>query len=183
MSGVSQNQNSQNFNNDLTIEQLKHQLKTEQELSEIKAQLAQLTGTNTATTTTNSGEIIPVSAKFLGKILPTIELTKTENNGIFDLHTFDNTAYTTYSDEKFGMTVVASLLPYQTFLKNFQALDPNVYTVNTETPFPFDSFYVNPKTSDTLVRIVMKVEVQTLLITLPKSKFNTFKELILKEKS
>ena len=104
---TSQNQNSQNFSNDLTIEQLKHQLKTEQELSEIKAQLAQLTGTNTATTTqenttttTNSGEIIPVSAKFLGKILPTIELTKTENNGIFDLHTFDNTAYTTYSDEK-----------------------------------------------------------------------------------
>ncbi|MDO4874079.1 MAG: hypothetical protein Q4A35_02665 [Candidatus Gracilibacteria bacterium] len=190
LNGTSQNQNSQNFSNDLTIEQLKHQLKTEQELSEIKAQLAQLTGTNTATTTqenttttTNSGEIIPVSAKFLGKILPTIELTKTENNGIFDLHTFDNTAYTTYSDEKFGMTVVASLLPYQTFLKNFQALDPNVYTVNTETPFPFDSFYVNPKTSDTLVRIVMKVEVQTLLITLPKSKFNTFKELILKEKS
>ena len=81
------------------------------------------------------------------------------------------------------MTVVASLLPYQTFLKNFQALDSNVYTVNTETHFPFDSFYVNPKTSDTLVRIVMKVEAQTLLITIPKSKFNTFKELILKEKS
>lgn len=183
---------------DTTIEQLKHQLKTEQDLAEIKAKLAQISGEATATkpqvwTTTetteespkteNNNEVIPVSAKFLGKILPTIELTKKENSGIFDLKIFDNTHYSTYSDEKFGMTVVASLLPYDTFLKNFQAIDKEVYDVNTKTPFPFESFYVNPKKTDTLVRIVMKVEAQTLLISLPKSKFNTFKELILKKNS
>lgn len=181
---------------DLTIEQLKHQLKTEQDLSDIKQQLAQITGANSTpaatqtvvgtgspTTNNGSGEIIPVSAKFLGKILPSIELTKKENTGIFDLRTFDNIAYSTYSDEKFGMTVVASLMPYDVFLKNFQALDSKVYTVNTKTPFPFESFYVNPKKTDSLVRIVMKVEAQTLLITLPKSKFNTFKALILKANS
>lgn len=132
---------------------------------------------------TATGEIIPISAKFLGKILPTIELSKVDNNGIFDLRIFDNTNYTTYSDEKFGMTVVASILPYDTFLKNFQAIDKNVYSINEKTPFPFESFYVNPPKTDTVVRIVMKVEVQTLFITLPKSKFNTFKELILKKNS
>lgn len=135
------------------------------------------------TSSTLTHEIIPISAKFLGKILPTVELTKTDNNGIFDLRIFDNTNYTTYSDEKFGMTVVASILPYDTFLKNFQAIDKSVYTINEQTPFPFESFYVNPPKSDTLVRIVMKVEVQTLFITMPKSKFNTFKELILKKNS
>lgn len=185
--------------NDVTIEQLKHQLKTEQDLAEIKARLAQISGEATATKPQvtmptpwtseetpkqeNNNEAIPVSAKFLWKILPTIELTKKENSGIFDLKIFDNTHYSTYSDEKFGMTVVASLLPYETFLKNFQAIDKEVYDVNTKTPFPFESFYVNPKKTDTLVRIVMKVEAQTLLITLPKSKFNTFKELILKKNS
>lgn len=129
-----------------------------------------------------SGEIVPISAKFLSKILPTIEPIKTENTGVFDLRIFDQTLYTTYKDQKFGITIVASMLPYQTFLKNFQSLDKKIYTVNETKVFPFDSFYVNPGKSDALVRIVMKVEAQTLLISLPKSKFNTLKELILKNK-
>lgn len=160
--------------------------KLEEKLSQISATTPPKISENTEETTKKevvSTEIIPVSAKFLWKILPTIELTKVDNSGIFDLRIFDNTNYTTYRDEKFGMTVVASLLPYDTFLKNFQAIDKSVYAINEKTPFPFESFYVNPPKTDTLVRMVMKVESQTLFITLPKTKFNTFKELILKKNS
>ena len=135
------------------------------------------TGSGTAT---HSGDIIPISAKFLGKVLPTIEPVKVENHGIFDLRIFDQTAYTTYKDEKFGITIVASMLPYNAFLKNFQSVDKTVYTLNETKTFPFESFYVNPPHADASVRIVMKVEAQTLLISLPKSRFNTLKELILK---
>ncbi len=156
-------------------------IRTTETILETKNTEATNTGTTSSATTTI--EAIPVSAKFLGKILPTIELTKIDNSGIFDLRIFDNTHYTTYHNESFGITVVASLLPYETFLKNFQAIDKNVYSVNEKTPFPFESFYVNPPKTDTMVRIVMKVESQTLFITLPKTKFNTFKELILKKNS
>lgn len=142
----------------------------------------QLGATQTATGSTQTGEVVPISAKFLSKILPTIEPVKTDNNGIFDLRIFDQTLYTTYKDEKFGITIVASMLPYQAFLKNFQSVDKSIYSVNETKVFPFDSFYVNPAKADATVRIVMKVEAQTLLISLPKSKFNTLKELILKTK-
>lgn len=177
----------------LAIETLKHQIKTEEKLNELQKRLDQLAGTNgtpAAPLDTHSDApdsqsgseiIVPISAKFLSKVLPTIEPKKVENSGIFDLRTFDHTPYTTYKDEKFGITVVASMLPYETIRKNFQAIDASVYTINETETFPFASFYVNPPKSDTTVRLVMQVEAQTLLVSMPKSKFNTFKELILKK--
>lgn len=183
--------NVSNTDASLMIETIKQQHRIEEKLNAIEQKLAAQnpviavpTGTQTGSTTENTIQtepvVVPVSVKFLGKILPTIELIKADNAGIFDLRIFDNITYTTYKDEKFGITVVASMLPYENFLKNFQSLDKNVYTVNVTQTFPFDTFYVNPPKSDTTVRIVMKVESQTLLISLPKSKFNTLKELILK---
>lgn len=176
----------------LAVETLKYQIKTEQKLNELSARLDEITGTKTDTTTpaldtsTSTWEPekenapIPVSAKFLSKILPTIELKQIDSTGIFDLKTFDKTTvYSTYEDAKFGMTVIASMLPYDTFLKNFKSLDPSVYTTNETTGFPFKSFYVNPPKSDSTVRIVFEVETETLLISLPKSKFDTFKKMIL----
>lgn len=79
------------------------------------------------------------------------------------------------------MTVVASFVHYETFLKNFKSMDASVYATNETDAFPFRSFYVNPPKSDSTVRIVFEVEAQTLLITLPKSKFDAFKKLILGE--
>lgn len=178
----------------MTIETIKYQVKTEEKLNALEKKLDMLAWANTPSqsqnTTTTGSEVsssggivtVPISVKFLSKILPTIEPVKVENSGIFDLRTFDNTPYTTYQDTKFWMKVIASMVPYQTFLKNFQALDQKVYTVNISKAFPFQSFYVNPPKSDSTVRIVMEVEAQTLLISLPKSKFQTFKELILKTK-
>lgn len=178
---------SQISNETIAIETYKQQVLMEERLKNIEKNLEKIAGTTTQVShseepeTPQNTEIIPVSAKFLGKILPTIELTKSENAGIFDLRTFDNIPYTTYKDEKFGITVVASMLSYDNFLKNFQSLDKSVYTVNITKTFPFDSFFVNPPKSDSTVRIVLKVEAQTLLVSLPKSKFNTLKELILKK--
>lgn len=112
--------------------------------------------------------------------MPTINLKKIKNDGIYGLKIFDNDIiYTTYEDSKFGITVIASMLPYPQFLQNFKAIDDNVYTINETKTFPFKSFYVNPKKTQANARIVMQVETQTLLITLPKSKFTTFKKLIL----
>lgn len=183
----------------LAVETLKHQMKTEQKLEELEKKIDQIAwrnipkteensnpvteNTENKTTQTESSKeiIIPISGKFLSKILPTIEPSKRENIGIFGLRTFDNLPYTTYEDAKFWLTVVASMVPYETFLKNFQAIDNKVYTTNETKTFPFPSFFVNPTRSDTSVRIVIKVESQTLLITLPKSKFSTFKSLILKK--
>ena len=112
--------------------------------------------------------------------MPTIELTLTKNDGIFGLDIFNNTVYSTYTDDKFGMTVVASMIPYDRFLKNFQSIDANINTVNVTESFPFSSFYVNPAKSDTLVRLVFSVEKQTLLVSFPKTKFDAFKKLILR---
>lgn len=179
----------------LELDQLKHQIKMEEEIKQLKEEIKKLSSQSIHSIPQNNWEwhtttdeevkmddIIPISAKFLWKILPVIELTQTENNGIFDLRIFDTTNYTTYKDEKFWITVVASMLPYDNFLKNFQAVDKDIYSVNITKTFPFDTFYVNPAKTDSIVRIVMKVEAQTLLISLPKSKFNTLKELILKVK-
>lgn len=81
----------------LAVETLKHQMKTEQKLEELEKKLDQIAGKNIVTApeiTTlatsetpqiiqNEAVTIPISAKFLAKILPTIEPTKIENSGIF----------------------------------------------------------------------------------------------------
>lgn len=193
VSFIKENTTSSNLSA-LEIEAIKSQTKIDEmnkKLDELQKKINQISGANTTVNDENieisdtekntKDSVVPVSAKFLWKILPTIELKKTDNSWIFDLRTFDNTNYTTYKDEKFWITVIASMISYETFLKNFQAIDKNVYTVNITKTFPFDSFFVNPKISDSTARFVIKVEAQTLLISIPKSKFNTFKELILKK--
>jgi hypothetical protein len=66
---------------------------------------------------------IPISGKFLARVMPTLEFTLTKNSGIYDLHIYDlATEYSTYTDAKFGTTIVVSMLSYDTFLKNFRAL-------------------------------------------------------------
>lgn len=185
-----------NADSALTLETLKYQAKTEQKLENLEKKLDALMewkwNTNPAPeqapenqkapqiTEQIDAKIVPISAKFLSKVMPTITLKKQDNDGIFGLKIFDkNIMYTTYGDAKFGITIVASMLPYDQFLKNFKALDKNVYTINETKTFPFKSFYVNPPKSDSTARLVMQVETQTLLITIPKSRFETFKKLIL----
>ena len=174
----------------LALETLKYQIKNEEKLNQLQAQLDRIAGNSpqieikptgeTSTGSTETGTVVPVSAKFLSRIMPTIELTITKNDGIFGLDIFNNTTYSTYTDDRFGMTLVASMIPYERFLSNFQAIDSTLYTVNETKSFPFDSFYVNPASSDTLVRLVFSVEKQTLLVSFPKTKFDDFKKLILR---
>lgn len=192
--------NNQNIDS-LTIDIIKTNAKLESQVEELNKKIEQISGwsptvpkiqtteknqtdnNNSQNKETNPGwELIPISAKFLSKVLPTIEPSKSQNAGIFDLAIFDKIPYTTYKDEKFGITIVASMFPYANYLKNFQSLDKTVYTVNETKAFPFEAFYVNPPKADATVRIVMKVEAQTLLISLPKSKFKIFKDLLLKKK-
>jgi hypothetical protein len=172
------------------LEILKSQWKTEEEIKNIKEQIKAIdtvrsnpvlpstpktttesTSNTGVTTSTQSGSgsttIIPISAKFLSRIIQKVSLTLDSNNGIFGLYVFDtNTTYSTYRDPKIDMTLIASRVPFETFLKNFQTIDPAIYS----TPKP-----------DGIVRIVMRVESQTLLISLPKSRFEEIKKLLLKK--
>ncbi len=182
----------------ITLETLKYQAKTEQKLENLEKKLDAIIESRGVHQEETPGaspkepqkapqiteqidaKIVPISAKFLSKIMPTITLKKLDNKGIFWLKIFDkDITYTSYEDSKFGITVIASMLPYNEFLKNFKALDDKVFTVNETKSFPFRSFYVNPPKSDSTARLVMQVETQTLLITIPKSRFATFKKLIL----
>lgn len=136
-----------------------------------------------STGATNTGNtIIPISAKFLTKVISKVNLTLAKNNGIYWLYIFDtNTEYSTYTDEKFGITIVASKNLYPIWLKNFQSIDKSIFTINESKTFPFTSFYVNSTKPDSTIRIVMQVEAQTLLISLPKNKFTEFKNMMTKK--
>ena len=180
---------------------LKDQGKAEYRIKELEKKLDELSGKNTivpSTTqiweistssgvknTANTGTIInivPISAKFLSKIITKVNLTIIENNGIYGLYTFDSsTQYSTYSDRKTGLSVIASRLPYAAWLKNFQSIPANLYTVAETKTYPFPSFYVNATRDDSIIRIVMQVETQTLLISLPKAKLTEFKTLMNKK--
>ena len=93
-----------------------------------------------------------------------------------------NTEYSTYTDTKYGMIVIATRTPYSTWLANFRAVDKSLFIVNESKTFPFVSFYLNPPKDDGQVRIVMRVEAQTLLISIPKARFSEFKTMMTKEK-
>ena len=134
------------------------------------------------TTDATGAVIIPISAKFLTKIITKVNLNLTKNNGIFGLYTFDrSTEYSTYADAKSGIVIIASRTPYVTWLKNFQAIDKTLYTTNEVKTFPFPTFYLNTLRPDSTVRLVMQVEAQTLLVSIPKSKFTEFKTLMTKK--
>ncbi len=180
---------------------LKDQWKTEYRIKELEKRIEELSGKSNSNTpvvsesssgkvigwvvSTNSGtvvNIVPISAKFLSKIITKVNLSIIENNGIYGLYIFDNsTQYSTYSDKKTGLSVIASRLPYASWLKNFQSISDSLYTVAETKTYPFPSFYVNAVKNDAIIRIVMQVETQTLLIAIPKSKLTEFKTMMNKK--
>ncbi len=186
-------------NETAAIEILRSQWKTEDRIKELEAKIDALGGKTTtsiqqpslqSTGTTNTGiidstsgtTIIPISAKFLTKIITKVNLTLIKNNGIYGLYIFDTgTEYSTYTDPKSGIVVIASRLPYSTWFKNFQAIDKSIYTLNESKTYPFPSFYLNPPKDDGTIRIVMQVETQTLLISVPKARFTEFKTMMTKK--
>ena len=178
----------------IELETLKYQIKTDEKIEALVRKIDALGGndslslnltTSSAKKTSETGsEVIPISGKFLAQVMPTLEFSLIENNGIYDLHIFDlATNYSTYSDIKYGMVVIVSKLSYDTLLKNFKALGDDVYLVNEVKTFPFRSFYLNPPKSDPLVRIVVEVESQAIMIQIPKTKFSNLKSLLLKKES
>jgi hypothetical protein len=186
-------------NETTSLEILRSQWKTEERIKTLEAKIDALSGktpgiiqnstldntgaTLSNTTNTNSGNIIiPISAKFLTKIISKVNLTLVKNTGIYGLFLFDtSTEYSTYTDTKLNITVIASRTPYDTWLKNFKALDTSTFTTNESKTFPFPSFYLNPPKPDNIIRIVMQVESQTLLISIPKNKFTEFKTMMTKK--
>ncbi len=179
-----------------SLEILKSQWKTEERIKILEAKIDALggkwpavnedpsstdnpatTSSNQGNTNTNSGAvIIPISAKFLSKIITKVNLILGKNNGIFGLYVFDTISeYSTYMDTRSGITIIASRTPYATWLKNFTTMDTEWLSIKETKTFPFPSFYLNSKRPDEMVRIVMQVEAQTLLISIPKSKFEEFK--------
>lgn len=79
-------------------------------------------------------KIVPISAKFLSKIIQKVTPSLEKNNGIFGLYIFDtSTEYSTYTDSKYAMTIVATRVSYDTWKKNFASLDKSLYSTNTAT--------------------------------------------------
>ncbi|MBP9779669.1 hypothetical protein KBD33_03560 [Candidatus Gracilibacteria bacterium] len=178
----------------IALETYKNQIKAEQKLEELTRKIEALSTSGNGTQSMTASErqvsqstgsvLIPISGKFLSQVMPTLEFSTIDNNGIYDLHIFDlATEYSTYSDIKFGTVVVVTRLSYDTILKNFKALGNDVYSVNETKTFPFRSFYLNPPKSDTLVRIVIEIESQAIMIQIPKTKFSNLKTLLQKKSS
>jgi hypothetical protein len=181
------------------LEILRSQWKTEERIKNLEAKIESLSGKNPTTEITisssgstgsiapqsisNTGNtVVPISAKFLTKIITKVNLVLTKNNGIYGLYLFDNSnEYSTYSDEKYGITIVASRTPYDTWLKNFKAIDKSLFTINETKTFSFPGFYVNSTKADSTIRLVLQVEAQTLMLSIPKNKFNEFKAMLLKK--
>lgn len=182
-----------------SIELLKSQWATEQRIKDLEAKIDTLTKNSgvmptaenqtptTQSKATNNQDnkddskqvIVPISAKFLSKIIQKVSPNLDKNTGIFWLYIFDsNTQYSTYTDQKYGITIIATRVPYNTFQKNFTSLDPSLYTINPATWFPFAAFFVNPPQPDDWVRLVMQVESQTLFVTLKKNQYKEFKKML-----
>lgn len=184
-------------NETAALEILRSQWKTEDRIKELENKIDALSSgktpvitqvtspENSGTTTirtTSGNTIIPISAKFLTRVITKMSLILDKNNGIFGLYTFDtNTEYSTYIDSKLNITIIASRTPYDTWLKNFQAIDKNLYSINETKTFSFPSFYINPPKPDNTIRIAMQVEAQTLLISIPKTRFTEFKTMMTKK--
>lgn len=177
----------------LTIETWKNQIKTDQKIEKLSAmveELAKRNGvqtpwsdnktTSSSETGTSSTPAVRVSWKLLSLLMPTATLTQIQNNWIFDLHVFDiGTQYSTYEDSKLGLKIIATSMTYDTFLKNANALWVQVYKINEVHTFPFRSFYLNPPKADTLVRLVVEMEWQSIWIEIPKTKFTLLKSMLL----
>lgn len=173
----------------IELETLKYQIKNEEKINTLMEKVEALSASQGGivrqwgtTDTYTWAQVIPLSGKFLAQVMPTMEFSLVENTGIYDLLIFDkSTEYSTYLDKKQGIKALALSIKYDVFLKNMKALPKDVYEVNETKTFPFRSFYVNPPKPDTLVRLVMEVESQTIAIEIPKTRFSIFKALLLKK--
>ncbi len=77
---------------------------------------------------------IPLSGLFLAKIMPDIDLKKTENKGMFNIYLFNKIPFTTYVDEKKKIKVYAFDETYDTMLANLK-LTSSVYKINETDQF------------------------------------------------
>lgn len=168
----------------IEIETLKYQIKNEEKINALMEKVDALSaGNQTQSTVTSSWSApVPLSGKFLAQVMPAMEFTLIDNAGIYDLIVFDQKIeYSTYLDAKQWIKALPLTMKYDIFLKNMQAISADLYTTNETKSFPFRSFYVNPSKADTLVRLVIEVESQTIVLEIPKTKFATFKSLLLKK--
>lgn len=179
-------------NTPIELETLKYQIKNEEKIKELITKVETLTvaqnggilpEATTATGKTATGKLaLPLSGKFLAKVMPALEFSLIPNAGIYDLFIFDkSTEYATYLDAKQAIRATPLSIKYDTFLKNMKALGADAYTINETKTFPFRSFYVNQPKPDTLVRLVIEIESQCIVLEIPKTKFPTFKALLLKK--
>jgi hypothetical protein len=176
----------------IELETLKYQIKNEEKIKELIEKVEILTASQNVGTlpewiagtgnTATGKTALPLSGKFLAKVMPALEFSLVANTGIYELLIFDKvTEYTTYLDAKQGIKAIALSIKYDTFLKNMKALWPDSYTMNETKTFPFRSFYVNPPKADTLVRLVVEVESQCIVLEIPKTRFPVFKAMLLKK--
>ena len=171
----------------ITIETWKNQIKTDEKIEKLSTMVEELSkGIPSSSVKNNTQwepkeiEPVKISGKLLATLLPTITPTLIGNSWIFGLLIFDQSiGYSTYRDDTYGITLLAMNIPYDIFLKNIKALSGTPYTINEVTTFPTRSFYLNPAKSDTLVRLAIEMESQTIAIEITKTKFSVFKNLLL----
>ncbi len=126
--------------------------------------------------------VLPLSWKFLARVMPAIEFTVVSNSGIYDLYIFDTSLdYSTYLDAKQAIKAIAIPVKYDIFIKNMKAIPDDAYTINEVKTFPFRWFYVNPIKPDTIIRLVIEVEWQVIALEIPKTRFDSFKKMLLKK--
>jgi hypothetical protein len=88
-------------------------------------------------------------------------------------------AYSTYRDATIPLSFISISTSYETFLKNMKSLGGKPYTVNEIKTFPFRAFFINTDPADTLVRLVVEMEGQTIAFEVPKAKYELLKNLLL----
>ncbi len=171
----------------------RNQIKTEEKIEKLTAlveDIAKKNGTlpseageaqsGQTTNTETSRNIVKISGKLLSLLMPTVTPSLTENTDIFWLHIFDKSMeYSVYDDAKLSLRITPINIPYDTLIKNMYALGGSVYSVNETKSFPFRSFYLNPPKSDTLARLVIEMEWQSIALEIPKTKFSILKDLLL----
>lgn len=131
-------------------------------------------------TNTPTESDIPVSGLFLAKIMPDIDLKKTDNKGIFNIYLFNKIPFTTYADEKKKIKVYAFGETYDTMLANLK-LTSSVYKINETDQFFGYTFFLNPTRKDSTIRFVTAMEGRAIGIEVPKSYYPTLKKMLLKE--
>lgn len=181
----------QAWTDSLALETWKNQVKTEEKLEKLTAmveELAKKNGTYSQEVNQNSVSSTPAQAKVIVKpswkllalIMPTITPVLDNNNWIFGLYIFDtNVNYSTYKDNAYALTIIPTEASYDGLLANIRALNGNPFRANETKNFPFRSFFLNPTTSDSLVRIVVEIENQAIALEVSKSKYDVLKALLL----